>query len=85
MCTAAGRKFQRVQLSISCQGVRTLPLVGGCDSVVLNGLVVFVSCDEWETVEHCVIVLGRMGMGLHQTTFGIRYIRFLSDDEPGAH
>ena len=30
MCTAAGRKYRRVQVSVSCQGVHTLPLpLGG--------------------------------------------------------
>lgn len=45
MCTAAGRKYRRVQVSVSCQGVHTLPLPlgggGGCDWVAMNGVAVW--------------------------------------------
>ena len=66
MCTAAGRKFQRVQRSTSCQGVRALPQPGGVcvTGVVLNGLVVEypVMCEGY-----CVIVVNMMRIGFHQT------------------
>lgn len=62
MCTAAGRKFQRVQLSISCQGVLALPQPGGvCETgVVLNGLVV-----EYPVMSEgdCVIVINKTRAG----------------------
>lgn len=68
MCTAAERKFQRVQLSISCQGVLTLPLPGGCDWVVLNGLVVYYPVGErlWD-----IVSLLRLGLDYIKPSSGI--------------
>lgn len=68
MCTAAGRKFQRVQLSISYQGVLTLPRSGLCDWALLNGLVVQYPVMS-EKLRHCVIVINKTRIGLHQTLY----------------
>lgn len=62
MRTAAGRKLQRVQLSISCQGVLTLPLLRGVWLVCIEDFAGLVSCDECESVGLCVTAINQTNL-----------------------